>query len=86
MRAGEVSREFFGAGQRAPLLKRIAGETGGKYYTVATASGLPRDIVYTKRGITATEQLDLWDMPILFFLLAGLLAGEWGLRRARGMS
>jgi uncharacterized membrane protein len=86
VRAGEVSREFFGAGQRAPLLRRIAEETGGKYYTMATASALPRDIVYTERGITATEQLDLWDMPILFFLLAGLLAGEWGMRRARGMS
>ena len=86
VRAGEVSREFFGAGQRAPLLRRIAEETGGKYYTMATAASLPRDIVYTERGITATEQLDLWDMPIVFFLLAGLLAGEWGLRRARGMA
>jgi uncharacterized membrane protein len=86
VRAGEVAREFFGAGQRAPLLRRIAEETGGKYYTVSTAASLPRDIVYTERGITATEQLDLWDMPIVFFLLAGLLAGEWGLRRARGMA
>lgn len=86
VRAGEVSREFFGAGQRVPLLRRIAEETGGKYYTTATASALPRDIVYTERGITATEQLDLWDMPIVFFLLAALLAGEWGLRRARGMA
>lgn len=86
VRAGEVSREFFGAGQRAPLLRRIADETGGRYYTVATAASLPKDIVYTERGITATEQLDLWDMPILFFLLAGLLAAEWGLRRARGMA
>ena len=86
VRAGEVSREFFGAGQRAPLLKRIAEETGGKYYTMANAAALPKDIVYTQRGITATEQLDLWDMPIVFFLLAGLLASEWGLRRARGMS
>jgi uncharacterized membrane protein len=86
VRAGDVAREFFGAGQRAPLLKRIAEETGGKYYTTASAASLPRDIVYTERGITATEQLDLWDMPIVFFLLAGLLAGEWGLRRARGMS
>ncbi len=86
VRAGEVQREFFGAGQRAPLLRRIAEETGGRYYTMETVSALPRDIVYTERGITTTEQLDLWDMPIVFFLLAGLLAGEWGLRRARGMA
>jgi hypothetical protein len=53
---------------------------------MGAASALPKDIVYTERGITATEQLDLWDMPVVFFLLAGLLASEWGLRRARGMS
>jgi hypothetical protein len=84
--AGEVQREFFGAAQRAPLLRRIAEETGGRYYTAATASALPRDIVYTERGITTTEQLDLWDMPIGFILLAGLLAAEWSLRRSRGMA
>jgi uncharacterized membrane protein len=84
--AGEVQREFFGAAQRAPLLRRIAEETGGRYYTAATVSALPRDIVYTERGITTTEQLDLWDMPIGFILLAGLLAAEWSLRRSRGMA
>ncbi|HEX9892837.1 MAG TPA: hypothetical protein VGA78_02890 [Gemmatimonadales bacterium] len=86
IRAGQVQREFFGAAQRAPLLKRIAEETGGRYYTMQSVSTLPRDIVYTERGVTTTEQLDLWDMPIVFFLLAGLLAGEWTLRRSRGMA
>jgi hypothetical protein len=86
LRAGEVQREFFGAAQRAPLLRRIAEETGGRYYSLQTVSALPRDIVYTERGVTNTEQLDLWDMPIVFFLLAGLLAAEWGIRRSRGMA
>ena len=85
-RAGEVQREFFGAAQRAPLLRRIAEETGGRYYSLETVAALPRDIVYTERGVTNTEQLDLWDMPIVFFLLAGLLAADWGLRRSRGMA
>jgi hypothetical protein len=31
------------------------------------------------------ERYDLWDMPILFFLLVGLVAGEWGYRRKRGL-
>jgi hypothetical protein len=68
------------------LLRRIADETGGRYYSLQTVSGLPQDIVYTEKGVTTTEQLDLWDMPIVFFLLAGLLAAEWMLRRARGMA
>jgi len=84
--AGPVDREFFGAERRTSLLRRIADETGGGFYTPETLEKLPRDIVYTERGVTTTERLDLWDMPIVFLLLAGLLAGEWGLRRARGLA
>ena len=84
-RAGEVQREFFGAAQRAPLLRRIAEETGGRYYSLETVAALPRDIVYTERGITTTEQLDLWDMPALFILMVLLMGAEWGYRRVRGL-
>lgn len=84
--AGPVGREFFGAERRASSLRRIAEETGGRYYTPETAANLANDIVYTERGITTTERLDLWDMPIVFLALAGLLAAEWSLRRARGLA
>ncbi len=84
--AGEVGREFFGAERRTGLLRRIAEETGGRFYTAETVDRLPEDIVYTERGITTTERLDLWDMPIVFLLLAGLLAAEWTLRRRRGLA
>ncbi|TFH65025.1 MAG: hypothetical protein E4G90_06990 [Gemmatimonadales bacterium] len=83
---GDVGREYFGAEARPALLRRIAEETGGRFYTTETVSDLPRDIVYTERGITRTERLDLWDMPIVFVLIAGLLAAEWGLRRSRGLA
>jgi uncharacterized membrane protein len=83
---GDVGREYFGAEARPALLRRIASETGGRSYTAETVSDLPQDIVYTERGITRTERLDVWDMPIIFILLAGLLAAEWGLRRSRGLA
>jgi uncharacterized membrane protein len=86
VRAGDVGREFFGAELRAATLRRIARETGGQYYTAETVSGLPRDIVYTEKGITRTEHLDLWDMPFIFLLLIGLLTAEWSLRRSRGLA
>jgi hypothetical protein len=35
--------------------------------------------------ITMVEERDLWDMPILFLMLIGLIAGEWALRRRRGL-
>jgi len=86
VRVGDVGREYFGAEMRAGILRRIAAETGGRSYLPATVSSLPRDVVYTERGITRTEQLDLWDMPIVFLLLVLLLSTEWGLRRRWGLA
>lgn len=71
---------------RAPLLRRIANETGGRYYPLAQASQLAEDVVYTESGVTVRESLDLWDMPIVFLALALLLGGEWALRRSRGLA
>ena len=71
---------------RSPLLRRIAGETGGRYYPLAQASRLADDMVYTQSGVTVRESRDLWDMPIVFFALVGLLGAEWGYRRWRGLA
>lgn len=70
---------------RAALLQRLASETGGQFYTPSTVDRLPEDVRYTESGSTVYEEKDLWDMPIVFFLLIGLVATEWAYRRARGM-
>ena len=46
---------------------------------------LPEDLRFTGAGVTLTEELDLWDMPIILILLLGLLGVEWGVRRVRGL-
>jgi uncharacterized membrane protein len=71
---------------RTALLRRLADETGGRYYPIAEAGKLADDVVYTDAGVTVREARDLWDMPAVFLLLASLLAGEWGWRRYRGMA
>ncbi|MBL0941090.1 MAG: hypothetical protein IBJ03_19585 [Gemmatimonadaceae bacterium] len=71
---------------RAPLLRRIAEETGGKYYPIADAARIADDAVYTNAGVTVREARDLWDMPAVFLLLGLLLAAEWGYRRWRGLA
>jgi uncharacterized membrane protein len=83
--AAEPVDEYFGAQMRASLLQRLASETGGQFYTPATVGTLPEDVRYTESGSTVYEEKDLWDMPVVFFLLVGLVATEWGYRRARGM-
>ena len=84
--AHDIQQEMFGAAQRPALLERIARETGGRYYTPETADALARDIVYTNSGTTVIEQLELWDMPVMFIALLGLIAAEWLLRRRRGLA
>lgn len=78
--------DFLNAEMRATLLRRIAEETGGRFYTAADVSRLPEDAVYTESGITVTETKDLWDMPVVFLLLVGCLGGEWLYRRKRGLA
>jgi hypothetical protein len=84
--AEERRDEFFASQMRAPLLRRIASETGGRFYTAANVAALAEDIAYTGRGATIQEERDLWDMPFLFLLLVGLLGAEWGYRRLRGLA
>jgi uncharacterized membrane protein len=78
--------EWFDAQMRRPVLERMAAETGGRFYTPATAAGLAEDIVYTRSGTTMVEEKDLWDMPAVFLLLVVLAGAEWGYRRARGLA
>jgi hypothetical protein len=86
VQAAETTDEFFDAGLRSSLLKRVSEETSGRYYTPETISKLPKDVVYTKSGVTVREQKDLWDMPAVFLLLVVLVGAEWAYRRARGLA
>jgi hypothetical protein len=71
---------------RAPLLRRIAAETGGRYYPIGQAARLADDAAYTESGVTVRESRDLWDMPAVFLALVGLLGTEWAYRRRRGLA
>lgn len=77
--------EFFAAEMRAPLLRRIAEETGGRFYTLSEVSRLPNEVGYSGSGVTRMESYDLWDMPLVFLLIVGLIGGEWAFRRRRGL-
>jgi uncharacterized membrane protein len=86
VRVSAGDAEYFDAGMRAPLLKRIAEDTGGRFFTPATPAALPEAISYSGRGVTVVEERELWDMPALFLALMTLIAAEWGYRRMRGLA
>lgn len=84
--AGPSVSEYFDAGMRAPLLRRLAEETGGKFYTAKDTASLGEAISYSGRGVTVVDERDLWDMPIVFMLFLSVIGAEWAFRRAKGLA
>lgn len=82
----ELADEFFGPEMNTSLLERVAEDTGGRFYTSENVAELPEDMSYVEGGTSVLEEKDLWDMPILFLLVVGLVATEWGYRKARGLA
>ena len=82
----ERSREFFEAAPNVPLLKRIATETGGRYFALEDAAGLVDTVSLVEGRHSERVRRDLWDMPINFLLLIGLVGAEWFLRKRQGLA
>jgi uncharacterized membrane protein len=82
----DLNREYYSAAQNSDLLKRIAAETGGKYYTPDQTQSLLDDLTYRQTPYSERVTKDLWDMPVNFILLIGLLSGEWFLRKREGLA
>jgi uncharacterized membrane protein len=82
----DLNREYYSAAQNSDLLKRIAAETGGKYYTPAQTQSLLDDLTYRQTPYSERVTKDLWDMPVNFMLLVGLLSAEWFLRKREGLA
>jgi uncharacterized membrane protein len=86
VRAGAGDSEYFDPTMHETPLRRIAEETGGRYYTTANVAGVAEDVSYAGRGVTSVEERELWNMPIILIMLVGLVCAEWGYRRAVGLS
>jgi len=86
MLVSDLNREYYSAAQNSDLLKRIAAETGGKYYTPAQVQSLLDDLIYRQTPYSERVTKDLWDMPVNFMLIVGLLSAEWFLRKREGLA
>jgi uncharacterized membrane protein len=85
-RAAPSDAEYFDAAMRKPLLERLAAETEGRFYRATDVKNLPDAIAYSGKGITVTEERELWDMPILLLAVLAFMGGEWWMRRQRGLA
>ena len=77
--------ENFHREQNVDLLRKLAEQTGGRYYTASDAKSLTREISFSDAGITGREIREIWDMPIVFLLVLALKSTEWLLRRRWGV-
>ncbi|HWP41916.1 MAG TPA: glutamine amidotransferase [Blastocatellia bacterium] len=84
--SGPLNREAYDAAQNRELLRRIAAETGGQYYAAADATNLIEDLTHTEGPSSIRVSYDLWDMPVNFLLVVGLAAGEWFIRKRKGLA
>jgi uncharacterized membrane protein len=85
-RVADSNEEFHNAAMNQDLLKRLAADTGGHFYTPGDVATLPEDISYIDHGATRIEEKELWDMPFLFLLLIGSAGSEWALRKRKGLA
>ncbi|HLG98594.1 MAG TPA: vWA domain-containing protein [Bryobacteraceae bacterium] len=77
--------ENFHTEQNRELLERLATQTGGRYWTPSDLGKLASVIPYSEAGVTVRETKDLWNLPIVFFVLMVLRFSEWWLRRKWGI-
>ena len=77
--------ENFHTEQNRELLERLSDETGGRYWKPSELDRLPKEISYSEAGISVRDTKELWNMPIVFLVLLGLMSGEWLLRRKWGI-
>ena len=82
----ELNREFRDAAQNVELLRRVAAETGGKYYPLKRAGDLIDEVTYLEGNNSERVSKDLWDMPANFLLLVALVSAEWFLRKRQGLA
>jgi uncharacterized membrane protein len=77
--------ENFHTGQNRDLLEKLSQETGVRYWEQSELERLPKEISYSEAGISVRDTKELWDMPVVFLVLLGLMSADWLLRRKWGV-
>ena len=67
------------------LLKELAEQTGGAYFTIADAASLPKNIANVQNSVFVDAERELWAHPLILLAVVGLLGAEWFLRKRIGL-
>ena len=78
-------REYYQSEMNEKLLRNIAAETNGRFFSPDDMDKLVDALGSHQRGANTLVSYELWDMPAIFLLLVLLLCVEWGYRRWRNL-
>jgi uncharacterized membrane protein len=77
--------EFQTLPPNVPLLERLARESGGQVIDKGSLDAFVASLPSRHAEITEPYVKPVWHQPWVFLLAIACLAGEWGLRRWRGL-
>ena len=77
--------EFSNAELNIALLKTLAEGSAGKYYAMAEADQLVKQIPLVESATSKITDVDIWDIPLIFGAVIALLGFEWFLRKRGGL-
>jgi hypothetical protein len=86
---GELDLEFVDTRMNAPLLRQLAGRSGGRSLSPGDMAELTRALEqlpsFTAREVRETTALELWNWQVMLGVIVLLLGVEWFLRKRSGM-
>ena len=68
------------------LLKQLAEQTGGAYFTLADVESVPENIANVQNTVFVDAERELWSHPLILIAVVGLLGAEWFLRKRVGLT
>lgn len=81
-----AAEEFAQLEANRDLLKQLADQTGGRLLAMSDLDGFVKTLPEMEVPLTETWARPLWHQPWVFLLVILLFAGEWGLRRWKGLA
>lgn len=84
-RVGEYNIEYVRVRMDRDLLVRLAAATGGRFYRMAEADRLLREMQFPAASVARLNEVQLWHHPGVLIAFILLLSVEWLIRRRRGL-
>ncbi|MFQ5601741.1 MAG: hypothetical protein ACE5HS_00575 [bacterium] len=81
----EFNLEYQNTRMSEELLKRIALESGGEFYTVSDFAELNGKLKFPEKYLTLKNEWEIWNKPLLLITCLVLLSAEWFIRKRKGM-